>query len=166
MLVTAGDGFFAGATMEGLSANVPSLRRVLATFDAVPDGVEEDALGAFSVSGDLRFTDSDVAVSQALVTLDNQSARGDASIYFDAVPIIRADLSGGTLDLSPYINLEGSSATQRQNVAARSDPSAPWGREPIDVFWFEARQRANQCNDRWFRLGHYPIWPVKGQFGA
>ncbi len=133
MLVTAGDGFFAGATMEGLSANVPSLRRVLATFDAVPDGLEEDALGTFSMSGDLRFTDSDVAVSQALVTLDNQSARGDASIYFDAVPTIRADLSGGTLDLSPYINLEGSSATQRQNVAARSDPSAPWGSDPIDV---------------------------------
>ena len=133
MLVTAGDGFFAGATMEGLSANVPSLRRVLATFDAVPTGLAEDVLGPMSVSGDLRFSDSDVAVSQALVSLDNQTARGDASIYFDAVPTIRADLTGGTLDLSPFLNLEGSSAAERQNVASASDPSAPWGSDPIDV---------------------------------
>ncbi|MGB1160922.1 MAG: AsmA family protein [Alphaproteobacteria bacterium] len=133
MLVTAGDGFFAGATLEGLALNVPSVRRVLQTFDAVPPGIAPDALGALSVSGDARFSDSDVAVSDALITLDNQSARGSASIFLDAVPTITANLTGGTLDLTPYINLEGSSAQQRQQVATASDPSAPWGTEPIDV---------------------------------
>lgn len=133
MLVTAGDGFFAGATLEGLSLNVPSVRRVLQTFDAVPAGIAPDALGGLSVSGDARFSDSDVAVSNALVTLDNQSARGSASIYLDAVPTITANLTGGTLDLTPYLDLEGSSAQQRKQVATASDPAAPWGTERIDL---------------------------------
>ena len=132
MLVTAGDGFFAGASMEGLSANVPNLRRVLQTFDAVPAGVAPEALGALALSGDVKFSDSDAAVSNALVTLDNQTARGSASIFFDPVPTIRADLTGGTLDLKPYLNLEATSAEQRQQVAAK-DPNAPWGTDPIDV---------------------------------
>ncbi len=133
LLVTAGNGFFAGASLQGLSANVPSVRRVLQTFDAVPASVTPDALGALSFSGDARFSDSDLAVSDALVTLDNQTARGSASVYFDAVPYIEADLVGGTLDLTPYLNLSPSSAEQRQQVASTADPEAPWGTDPIDV---------------------------------
>jgi len=133
MLLTAGDGFFAGASLKGLSANVPSVRRLLQTFDAVPSGITPDALGALSISGDARFSDSDISVSDALVTLDNQSARGSASVYFDAVPSITADLVGGTLDLTPYLDLSPSSAEQRQQIASASDSSAPWGREPINV---------------------------------
>lgn len=139
MLLTAGDGFFAGASIEGLSANVPSLRRVLQTFDAVPPGVSADALGALSLSGDVTFSDSDAAVSKGLVTLDNQTARGAASVFFGPIPSLQADLTGGTLDLRPYLNLEATSAEQRQQVAAR-DPNAPWGTEPIDL---SALKRAN-----------------------
>lgn len=134
LLVTAGEGFFAGASLQGMSANIPSLRRILQTFDAVPDGLAPDVLGALTLSGDARFSDADVALSNALVTLDNQSARGSASVFFDAVPSIRADLEGGTLDLSPYLNLKPSSSAQRkQTASSATNPAAPWGNDPIDL---------------------------------
>lgn len=137
--LTAGDGFFAGASIDGLEVSIPSLRRVLQTFDAVPAGLEPGVLGPLTLAGNARVSDVEASVSNAVVTLDDQRAQGSASIIFDPVPSIRASLIGGNLDLGPYLNLEASSAANRKQQAAL-DPGAPWGTEPFD---FSAFKQAN-----------------------
>ena len=135
MRLTASAGFFAGASIDGLQVSIPSLRRVLRTFDAVPEGLEPGALGAMTLSGNARLSDSEASVFNAVLTLDDQRAQGSASIVFDTVPVISATLGGGSLDLSPYLNLQPSSADNRRQQAA-VDPTAPWGTEPFDFSAF------------------------------
>lgn len=121
---------FAGTITLGGQANgrvglsTPSLRGLLAWLDN-PIG-EGDGLQATSIEGVLTATATGVALSDAVISIDQSSARGAGSVALGGTrPSVKADLAFDTLNLTPY--LAGGSAPQP------SGNGIGWSRDPLDL---------------------------------
>ncbi|MGX1100626.1 AsmA family protein [Amorphus sp. MBR-141] len=120
----AGTVTLGGAANGRVGLSTPSLRGLLAWLDN-PIG-EGDGLQATSVEGVLSATANGVALSDAVITIDQSSARGAGSAALDGKrPSVKADLAFDTLNLTPY--LAGGSTGQP------SGDGIGWSRDPLDL---------------------------------
>lgn len=121
---------YAGTITLGGDANgrvglsTPSLRELLAWLDT-PIG-EGDGLQATSIEGVLTATAQGVALSDAVISVDQSSARGSGSVALNGDrPSVKADLAFDTLNLTPY--LAGGSTDQP------AGDGIGWSRDPLDL---------------------------------
>jgi AsmA protein len=120
----AGTITLGGAANGRVGLSTPSLRGLLAWLDN-PIG-EGDGLQATSVEGVLAATATGVALTDAVITLDQSSARGAGSVTLGGKrPSVKADLAFDTLNLTPY--LAGGSTGQP------SGDGIGWSRDPLDL---------------------------------
>lgn len=120
----AGTVTLGGAANGRVGLSTPSLRGLLAWLDN-PIG-EGDGLQATSVEGVLSATANGVALSDAVITIDQSSARGTGSVTLGGKrPSVKADLAFDALNLTPY--LAGGSADQP------SGGGIGWSRDPLDL---------------------------------
>lgn len=115
-----------GAASGRVGLATPSLRGLLAWLNR-PIGAG-GGLEATSVEGVLAATASSVSLSEAALSLDESTARGNVSVALSGKrPVVKADLAFDRLDLTPY--LSGGSG----DAPAAASGDAGWSREPLDL---------------------------------
>ena len=120
----AGTVTLGGAANGRVGLSTPSLRGLMAWLDN-PIG-EGDGLEATAIEGVLSATAQGVALSEAVISVDQSTARGAGSVALDGErPSVKADLAFETLDLTPY--LAGGSTQQP------AGDGIGWSRDPLDL---------------------------------
>jgi AsmA protein len=132
----------AGAVSGKADVTAPSLTRALSWMGQTVG----TPLGRFAFSGNLSAGDSQFAVTESSIRLDDIAANGTLSIAMQGKPSITANLSVDTLDFSALMGSGG------------SDQPASSGPAPIDLsmlrlFNADIRLAANQLGHGKVRMG-------------
>ena len=117
-----------------LELSVPSVRGLMTWVTGRPPALAGDGLGPLSLTGTLNAAGSNVALTQAKITLDALKAQGD--IAFDGGgprPALKGRLDTEILDLNPYLPPPAPATGPAAAASGGNAAPADWSDTPIDA---------------------------------